>query len=63
MLTYKYVDDGWYCEGWWVFDGERRYADAHSEAQAKEICDSVNLIRRLGQRIYEVAQAEGLTNG
>jgi hypothetical protein len=55
MLTYKYVDDGWFCVGWWVFDGETRYADAHSEAQAKEICDAVNIIRRLGERIKEVA--------
>jgi hypothetical protein len=55
MLTYKYVDDSWsallrtrgYCVGYWIYDGERRFADAQSEAAAKEICDAVNAARAM----------------
>jgi|HubBroStandDraft_1064217.scaffolds.fasta_scaffold949936_2 hypothetical protein len=57
MLTYKYIDDGYYCRGWWVYDGERRFCDAHSEADAKEICDAVNIIRKLSERVYTIAQS------
>jgi hypothetical protein len=54
-MTYKGVDDGMYCRGWWIYDGDERVANAHSEAAAKEICDAVNIIRRLGARLQDIA--------
>jgi hypothetical protein len=56
MLTYKYVDDGWFCVGYWIYDGDARFAETQSEAAAKEICDAVNAIRKLGKRIHDIAQ-------
>ncbi len=58
MLTYRYVDDGWYCVGYWVYDGEERFAETQSEAAAVEIVNAVNLIRKLGKRIHDIAQSE-----
>ena len=58
MLTYKHVDDGWYCVGYWIYDDGERFAEAQSEAAASEIVEAVNLIRKLGKRLHEIAQSE-----
>jgi len=60
MLTYRYVDDGWYCVGYWIEDGEERYAEAPTEEAAKEICDAVNFART---RTALAAEVEKANNG
>jgi hypothetical protein len=61
LLKARWVDDGMYCVGWWIEeeDGER-FAEAGTEEAANEIVTSVNLMRKLGQRIFDIAQSEGL---
>lgn len=64
LLKARYVDDGMYCVGWWIEEEDgRRYADAFSEADAKEICDAVNAVRKLAKRVYDIAQREGVGDG
>lgn len=46
LLTYKHVDDGWFCRGYWVYDGEERFAEASTEEAAVEIVEAVNACRQ-----------------
>ena len=46
MLTYRYVDDGWYCQDFWIEDENgKRFAMTQNESAAKEICEAVNKAR------------------
>ena len=63
MLTYRYVDDGWYCQSWWIEEENgKRFAEAFSEADAQENCRTLNAIRQLSQRIKTMAETEPVTN-
>lgn len=63
MLTYRYVDDGWYCQSWWIEENGKRFAEAFSEADAQEICQTLNAVRRLTRRIKAIADLEHLGKG
>ena len=50
MLTYRFVDDGYYCCGYWIEDENgRRFADTFTEDAAREIVDAVNAARQAQQ--------------
>jgi hypothetical protein len=58
MLTYKHVDDGWFCKGYWIFDGDDvRFAEADTEDAAIEIVDAINTAR-YGEPVNPARAAE-----
>lgn len=42
MYTYEYVDDGWYCNGYWIYKNGERFAESLNEDNARTIIDALN---------------------
>jgi hypothetical protein len=58
MLTYKYVDDGWYCQEFWIEDDDgSRFAMTDSEANAQLIVNLVNTARQAEITIQQTTLA------
>ncbi len=59
LLKARYVDDGMYCCGWWIEEEDgKRFAEAWSEADANEIVNAVNTIRKVAQRVQEIVKSD-----